>query len=66
MTSTQLDRLYSVTELWSLGYGSKNSIRSRIHDGTVPAVRVGNTLKIRESDLPHLAVPVDAGEEVSA
>lgn len=60
------DRLYSVRQLWALGYGSKNSIRARIHEGAVPAVRVGKTLKVRESDLHHLAVPVEPAEEASA
>lgn len=67
MTSTQMvDRLYSLTELSSLGYGSKNSVRALIAVGTVPAVRVGNRLKVRETDLHYIAVPVDAAEEISA
>ncbi|WP_313420552.1 hypothetical protein [Brevibacterium casei] len=53
-----LDRLYSVRELWELGYGSKNSIRALIADGVVPAVKVGNRFKVRESDLYLIAVPV--------
>lgn len=56
------DRLYSVNELQELGYGSRNTIRRRIAEGVVPALRVGNTIKIRESDLQCLAVPVKPGE----
>ena len=56
------DRLYSVRELQELGYGSRNTIRRRIAEGVVPALRVGKTIKIRESDLQCLVVPVKAGE----
>jgi|SRR5699024_104058 len=59
--TTSLERLFSVTELWSMGYGSKNGIRALIADGTVPAVKVNNKFKIRESDLVYLAVPCSTG-----
>ncbi|MFE4334017.1 hypothetical protein ACFRQM_32780 [Streptomyces sp. NPDC056831] len=39
-------------------YGHSIAIRKRIADGEIPAVWVGGKLKIRESDLHLLAVPV--------
>ncbi|UQA91049.1 hypothetical protein [Streptomyces halobius] len=40
--------------------GPSIAIRGQITDGAMPAVRVGGKLKIRESDLPPLAMPVIA------
>lgn len=50
-------RLYTVPELTQMGLGSKNTIRQRIHEGAVPAVKVGRAFKVRETDLHYLAVP---------
>ncbi|WP_328786971.1 hypothetical protein [Streptomyces sp. NBC_00273] len=38
--------------------GPSIAIRRQITDGAIPAVRVGGNLKIHESDLPPLAMPV--------
>ncbi|OFL67444.1 MULTISPECIES: hypothetical protein [unclassified Brevibacterium] len=61
-TPSTPDRLYSVRELQELGYGSKNTIRRRIAEGVVPALMVANTVKIRETDLKYLAVPINADQ----
>lgn len=53
-----IDRLYSLRELSELGYGSRNTNRELIAKRAIPAVIVGNSYKIRESDLHLLAVPV--------
>lgn len=71
MSTDQLSsvRLYSVPELSSMGYGSKNAIRQRIHDGQVPAVQVGRAFRVREADLHYLATPytpVSTAETASA
>lgn len=58
-------RLYSIRELADLGYGSKPKIRERILAGVVPAVMVGNTYKIRATDLHLLAVPVVPSERAA-
>ena len=49
------ERLYSLRELSEMGYGSRKTLQTRIHEGKVPAVRVNNAFKIRASDLHLLA-----------
>jgi excisionase family DNA binding protein len=63
--------LLELRYLEALGYGHAQSIRTRIHKGEVPAVRVGNRFKIRREDLHHLTKPVghsrpDAEDELDA
>lgn len=57
-----LERLYSLRELSDAGYGHTVTLARYIHEGKVPAVKIGHTFKIRESDLPAIAVPVAPGE----
>ena len=56
-----VERLYTLSELTDLGYGSRATLYRRIADGTVPAVRTSpySAYKIRESDLPMLIHAVD-------
>ncbi|PFG69111.1 excisionase family DNA binding protein [Propionibacteriaceae bacterium ES.041] len=60
VASAGLERLYPLGELSKMGYGSRRTNLNRINSGEIPAVRVGNTYKIRESDLPRLAEPAGA------
>lgn len=53
------DLLYPISTLTKRGYGSRASIKARIKRGEVPAVRVGNVIKIRDRDIDMLAVPVE-------
>ncbi|WP_065573813.1 MerR family transcriptional regulator [Micrococcus luteus] len=59
LPSSPLERLHTLKELEAAGYGARLTLTRRIHDGTLPAVMVGNRFKIRESDLHLIAAPVD-------
>lgn len=48
-----LERLYSLRELDLAGYGNRQTLNRLINDGRIPATKIGNGYKIRESDL-HL------------
>ncbi|MFP3397656.1 hypothetical protein SB749_15100 [Brevibacterium sp. SIMBA_078] len=52
------ERLYSLRELSEMGYGSRRTLQTRIHEGKVPAVLVNHAYKIRASDLHLLAEQV--------
>lgn len=54
------ERLFFLRELTAAGYGHRDTLHKRIADGELPAVRVGNAWKVRESDLPLLAQPIGA------
>lgn len=58
---SSVERLYTLSELTELGYGSRATLYRRIADGTVPAVRTSpySAYKIRESDLSMLIHAVD-------
>lgn len=57
-TASTLDRLYTLRELQEAGYGDRITLTRRIHNGEIPAVRIGNRFKVYESDLHRLAEPV--------
>ncbi|MFJ5108144.1 MULTISPECIES: helix-turn-helix domain-containing protein [unclassified Glutamicibacter] len=57
-TPSTLERLYPLRELQDANYGDRTTLMKRIHDGTLPAVKVGNAYRIRESDLPLIAKPI--------
>lgn len=62
-----LDRLYTLRQLQDAGYGDRITLTKRIHRDEIPAVKVGNRYMVYESDLRHLAEPVnDAAAEKSA
>lgn len=52
------ERLYPLSTLAESGYGSRSTLKERIKRGEIPAVRVGNVIKIRSSDLHLIAAPV--------
>lgn len=52
------ERLYKLRDLAAAGYSSRVTLQRRITEGRIPAVKVSNTYKIRESDLPLIAQPV--------
>lgn len=52
------ERLFPLSTLAELGYGSRATLKERIKRGEIPAVRVGNVIKIREHDLALLARPI--------
>lgn len=52
------ERLYPLSTLAELGYGSRATLKERIKRGEIPAVRVGNVIKIRDRDLALLAQPI--------
>ncbi|PUB32469.1 hypothetical protein C8K30_101995 [Promicromonospora sp. AC04] len=54
---SSLERPYGVHEPQDANYGHPNAMRERVAGGEIPAVRVEDELKIRESDLPLLAEP---------
>lgn len=58
---SSVERLYTLSELTELGYGSRATLYRWIADGTVPAVRTSpySAYKIRESDLSMLIHAVD-------
>lgn len=56
------DKLYRLSELAEMGYGSKRSNQKLIARGVLPAVRVGNIVKVRESDLHLLTAPLNPSE----
>lgn len=56
--TTALERLYPLRELQDANYGDRTTLMKRIHDRTLPAVKVGNAYRIRESDLHLIAKPV--------
>lgn len=59
VTTAPIQRLLTLRELESMGYGSRKTNQLRITKGLLPAVMVGNRYKIRESDLHLLAVPIN-------
>lgn len=63
--SSTLDRLYSLRELYEMGYGFRHTISKFIHEGRVPAIKVGNSYQIRESDL-HLLGEWTLGDYLKA
>lgn len=52
-----LERLYSLRELYEMGYGHRHTITKLIREGRVPAVKMANGYKIRERDLRFLRDP---------
>lgn len=54
-----LERLYKLQELQDAGYGNRMTLLSLIHKGALPALKVGNAYKIRESDLHLIAEAVN-------
>jgi excisionase family DNA binding protein len=54
------ERLFTLRELTAAGYGSRDTLHRRISTGVIPAVKVGNTYKVKESDLRLLAEPIGA------
>lgn len=70
-TGVRPERLYSLAELHEAGYGSRRTIAARIREGKLPALKIGNAFKIRESHIHLLGddpaeVHADAGCEVPA
>lgn len=53
----RLARLYKLSELEELGYGTREFLTRRINKQEIPAVKVGNAYKIFEYDLPKLLQP---------
>ncbi|MFC0674561.1 hypothetical protein [Brachybacterium hainanense] len=53
-----LERLYSLRELAEANYGTRTTLTKRIHEGTLPALKVNGSYKVREQDLHLLAEPV--------
>lgn len=53
------DPLISVRTVASRGLGHPHTIRRYIHEGRLPAVKVGKQFMVRESDLALLARPVN-------
>lgn len=51
-----LERLYTLAELEKAGYGSRRYLMQGIKDRKFPAVMVGKSYKVFESDLPKLLV----------
>jgi|GEM_PF-3568903 excisionase family DNA binding protein len=49
--TAMMDRLVTVEEAASIAACSTGAIRKRIARGTLPAVRVGRTVRVRTSDL---------------
>lgn len=60
-----LERLFTLRELSAMGYGSRRANLDAIHAGRLPAVSVHGRLKVRESDLGLLAVPVTTTGEAA-
>lgn len=48
----------TLREATRLGYGSDTTLRRRIKQGTLPAVRIGSRLRVLRHDLDALAHPV--------
>lgn len=62
-----LERLYSLRELKDANYGDRATLTKRIHEGTLPALKVNGAFKIRERDLHLIAEPVgDAPDEATS
>ncbi|WP_169252847.1 hypothetical protein [Brevibacterium sp. 'Marine'] len=51
-------RLYELSALAELGYGSKHTNLAKIRKGQIPAVKIAGAWKIRESDLGRLVEAV--------
>lgn len=67
MTATPtLERLIPLSELTAAGYGTRPTLTKRINDGSLPAVRVNGGYKIRERDLPLIAVPTHPVEKAAS
>lgn len=49
-----LDRLYKLSELSAAGWGDRRTITKLINNGTLPAMKIGNSFRIRERDLDLL------------
>jgi len=61
MTATPtLERYWKLRELQDAGLGDRTTLMKRIHDHTLPAVKVGNSYRIRDRDLHLIAEPVGA------
>lgn len=61
-----LEPLYSLRQLQEAGYGDRVTLTRAIHSGRIPAVRVGNKLKVRERDLAAIAVSVTSQDAAEA
>lgn len=61
-----LERLYGFRELDEAGYGNRHTITRLIRSGRVPATKIANAFKIRESDLHLLGEPVVEGNEAGS
>lgn len=57
-TAPTLERLYSLRELAEANYGTRTTLTKRIHEGTLSALKVNGSFKVRERDLHLLAEPV--------
>lgn len=63
-TVTPIDqtRYLTLREATRLGYGSDTTLRRRIKQGTLPAVKIGSRLRVLRRDLDALARPVQQAE----
>lgn len=59
------DELLTITQVSALGFGHPQTIRKRIYDGDVPAVRCGKIFKIRRGDLVLLYEALGPGSLAS-
>lgn len=60
-----LERLFTLRQLQTAGYQDRMTLLRRIHNDEIPAVRVGNTFKIRERHLGLIAETL-SGPEVDS
>lgn len=63
--SLMRERQFPLRELNEMGYGFRHTIGKLIHEGRVPATKVGNSYQIRESDL-HLLGEWSLGDYLKA
>lgn len=61
-----LERLYTLSELSEAGHGDRRTITKLILEGRLPALKVSNGYKVRESDLHLLGQPAVVGVEVGS
>lgn len=52
------ERLFTLRQLNEAGYPTRLTMYKKIRSGQVPAVRFGDSYRIRESDLPLIADPI--------
>lgn len=60
-----LERLYTLRQLQTAGYGDRMTLLRRIHEGKIPAVKVNNAFKVRERHLSEIATTM-SGPEVDS